>query len=86
MGTKLKKKTIFLFSLIFAGSLGLVHTIIVDNFSKSRSTFRKESITELPNFLETAEADIGPVSGGGSGGGSGGDSDGACGDGSNGIQ
>jgi len=80
---RFKKKTVFILSLGLVGGIGLVHNIIIDNFTKSQSTFRKESISELPQFVQTAEADVyvPPVFqfGGGDG-----DGDGS-GDGSNGI-
>lgn len=58
MAKRITKKMMFLFSLVIMGTVGLVQNIILDNFSKSRSAFKKEDVSALPKFVETAHADI----------------------------
>jgi hypothetical protein len=64
MAKRLTKKMMFILSLAIVGFFGLINSIIVDNFSKSKSAFKKENLPSLPNFTETAHADIPPIPGG----------------------
>lgn len=61
MAKRITKKMMFLFSLALVGTFGLIQNIILDNFSKSRSAFKKEEMSSLPKFVETAQADIAPI-------------------------
>lgn len=77
MAKRLTKKTMFILSLVIFGGFGFLQSIINDNFSKSKSAFKKEDGATLPLLINTAHADN-PAAGCGDG------SDGS-GDGSNGF-
>lgn len=57
MTKRLTKKTMFMLSLVIFGAFGFIQSIINENFSKSKSAFKKEDQSSLPQFVERAHAD-----------------------------
>lgn len=59
MAKRLTKKMTFLLSLMMVGMFGMIQSLISENFSQAKSSFKKEDISS--NFVETAHADVAPA-------------------------